>query len=200
MGYFDVTIVLLHVLESLQLQSQNHRQLLHPHPLLSFLITAAVIAFKLVITAERLCVAEASQAMRYRGVLINIDLQVEEVFIFAADRLAIEASSFAGENALEDFVHPCWLCACGTAGTDIADRHTLRSSLVPLGKNDFIDVIDEKVEELVRILLHVVIELFLLLTQSSDELLRCNRAHLLLLRRNRIKPKRNHIIDFVWMC
>lgn len=53
----------------------------------------------------------------------------------------------------------------------------------PLGQDDLVDVVDEEVEELVRVLLHIVVKLLLLLPQPRDELLRGNRAHLLLLRR-----------------
>ena len=37
MGDLDVSVVLLHVLESLQVQRQDGGQFLHPHPLMSLL-------------------------------------------------------------------------------------------------------------------------------------------------------------------
>lgn len=115
MRYFYMAIILLHVLEALQLQRKNHRQLFDSHPLLRLLVRAAVITLKFIITTEGFSVAEASQAMRNRRVLINVDLEIEEVFVFAADGLAVETSSFAGEDALEDFVHPGRLGAGGAA-------------------------------------------------------------------------------------
>lgn len=48
-------------------------------------------------------------------------------------------------------------------------------------------MIDEKVEELVGVLLNVVVELLLLFAQPGDELLGRNRADLLLLRGNAVE-------------
>lgn len=72
-------------------------------------------------------------------------------------------------------MHPGRLgAAC--ARRRLADRHAVgrdfRLPLVPFGDYDLVDVVDKEVQELVSILLHVVIKLFLLLPQSSDELLR----------------------------
>lgn len=61
---------------------------------------------------------------------------------------------------------------------------------IPFGQYDLIDVIDQKVEELVGILLHIVIELLLLLSQPGYELFGRNRAHLLLLRGNAVEQIR----------
>lgn len=109
MRHLNVPIILFHVLKSLQMQSEYHRQLFDAHSLLSLLIGAAIITFKLIITTQRFGVAEAFQAMRYRCVLINVHLQIEKVLVFAADGLAVETTRLAGEHALEDLVHPCWL-------------------------------------------------------------------------------------------
>jgi len=51
-------------------------------------------------------------------------------------------------------------------------------------------VVDQEVEELVGILLHIVVELLLLLAQPCDELLGRNGAHLLLLRGNAVEEIR----------
>lgn len=51
-------------------------------------------------------------------------------------------------------------------------------------------MIDQKVEKLMGILLHIVVELLLLLAQPRDELLRRYRADLLLLRGNAIEEVR----------
>jgi hypothetical protein len=55
-------------------------------------------------------------------------------------------------------------------------------ALISFGQNDFVYVVYEKIEELVCILLHVIIELLLFLPQPCDEFFGRNRAHLLLLR------------------
>lgn len=106
MRHLNMPIILLHILEALQVQCQYHWQLLHAHPLLGLLVAAAVVALELVVAAQRLRVAEAAQAMRDAGVLIDIHLQIEEVLILAAHRLAVQAARLAGENTLEDLVHP----------------------------------------------------------------------------------------------
>lgn len=108
MRYLDVAIVLFHVFETLQMQRQNHGQLLDAHPFLGLLVAAAVVALELVVAAQRLCVAEASQTVCDARVLVNVYLQVEKVLVFAADRFAVEATRFAGQNSLEYFVHPRW--------------------------------------------------------------------------------------------
>lgn len=66
----------------------------------------------------------------------------------------------------------------------------LLPSRIPLRQNYLVNVIDQEVQELVRVLLHVVIELLLLLSQSGYELFRGNRSHLLLLRGDVIKQIR----------
>lgn len=123
----DVAIVLFHILEALELQREDHRQLLDPHPLLSLLVRAAVITLKFIITTEGFGVAEASEAMSDRRVLINVHLEIEKVFVFAADRLAVEASRLAGEDALEDLVDPRRLAAGGAAvgRHALAHRHSI---------------------------------------------------------------------------
>lgn len=125
---FDVPIVLLHVLEAFELEGQDHRQLLHSHPLLGFLVATAIVTLKFIITAKGFGIAEASEAMSDRGVLIDVDLQVEEVFVFAAYRLAIQTSRFAREDALEYLVHPGWVrggVAVGARG-NLANRDAIR--------------------------------------------------------------------------
>lgn len=113
------------------MQSQDHGQLLNPHPLLRLLVTAAVVALELVLAAQSLCVAEAAQAVRDAGVEVHVNLQVEEVFVLAADRLAIEAARLAGEDSLEDLMDPGWLMA--TTGTAVAGtRFGLARVLIPL--------------------------------------------------------------------
>lgn len=74
MRHLDVSVVLLHVLEALEMQRQYHGQLLHSHPLLRLLVTTTIITFELVVTAKRLRVAEAPKAMRYTSVLVNVHL------------------------------------------------------------------------------------------------------------------------------
>jgi len=59
-----VPVELLHVLETLEMQGQDHGQLLHPHSLLGLLVTAAVVALELVVRAKGLRVAKAPQAVR----------------------------------------------------------------------------------------------------------------------------------------
>lgn len=188
----DVPVVLLHVLEALELQREDHRQLLHAHPLLRLLVAAAVITLKFIITTEGFRVAEAPQAVRDGRVLVHVHLQVEEVLVFAADGFAVEAARLAGQHALENLVDPRRLVA-GGAGHALAHRHAvrrdLRLALVPLREDDFVDVIDEQREEFVRVLLHVIVELLLLLPQPRDEFLRRDRSDFLLLRRNRVKPE-----------
>lgn len=88
-------IVLLHVLEPLEVQCEDHGQLLHAHPLLRLLVTTTVIALKFVLTTQCLCITEAAQTVRYARVLLHVHLQVEEVLVDAAHRLAIQTSRFA---------------------------------------------------------------------------------------------------------
>lgn len=91
-GNFDVPVVLLHVLEPFQVQGQYHGQLLNAHPFLCLLIAATVITFEFVITTQRFGVAEATQAVRYAGVLVHVHLQIEKVLVLAANRLAVQTA------------------------------------------------------------------------------------------------------------
>lgn len=88
--------------------------------LLSLLIAATVVALELIITAQRLGVAEASQTVRNRGVLVHVHLQVEEVLILAAHRLAVQATRLTGQDTLER-----------TAGHVFSRTSTFISSCVP---------------------------------------------------------------------
>lgn len=106
MRNFDVAIILFHILESLQMQRQYHWQLFDAHPLLRLLVTAAIVALELVVAAQRFGIAEAAQTVRYARILIHIHLQIEKVFIFAANRFAIQTSGFTSQNTLENLVHP----------------------------------------------------------------------------------------------
>lgn len=198
MRHLNMAIVLLHVLEALQVQRQDHGQLLHAHPLLGLLVAAAVVALELVIAAQRLRVAEAAQAVRDGRVLVHVHLQVEEVLVLAAHRLAVQAARLTREDALEYLVHERGLrLALARLYAHARERSVVvveavvgRSWLlarVPFGQNDFVNVVDQEVEELVRVLLHVVVELLLLLPQARNELLRGDRAHLLLLRRDAVE-------------
>ncbi len=68
--------VVLRVLETLQMQSENLGQLLDLHALLGFLQAAAVVAMKLVALAQHLLGGELLQARRDRRVLLEIDGQI----------------------------------------------------------------------------------------------------------------------------
>lgn len=96
MRHFNVTIVLLHIFEAFQVQRQNHWKLLDSHSFLRLLIATAIVALELVIAAQRLRIAEASQTMCDAGVLIDVHLKVEKVLVFAADRFAVQAARFTG--------------------------------------------------------------------------------------------------------
>lgn len=74
-GHLDVAVVLLHVLEPLEVQRQDERQLLDAHALLRLLVAAARVALELVVVAERLRVAEALQAVSDAGVLVHVHLE-----------------------------------------------------------------------------------------------------------------------------
>ena len=52
---------------------------------------------------------------------------------------------------------------------------------------DFVDVIDEKIEELVSVLLHVIIKIHFFFAQSSNEFFGCDGSNFFLLSGNRIK-------------
>lgn len=89
-------------------------------------------------------------------------------------------------------MHPGRLGIAGARGR-LADCHAVRRdfclSLVSFGDYDFVYVVHKKVQKLMSILLHVIIKLFLLFAQSSDELFGCYRAHLLFLCRDGIESK-----------
>jgi hypothetical protein len=96
-------------------------------------------------------------------------------------------------------MHPSGL-RCVVGGRILSNRDAirrrLRFALISLRQNDFVNVVDEKVQELVGVLLHIIIELFLLFSQSGDEFLWRYRSDPLLLRCNRIKPKSSHKLNF----
>ena len=164
------------------------------------LVGAAAVALELVVGAEGLSVAEVLEAGGDRGVLLDVDAQVEEVLLLAGDRLAVEASGLAHQDAAEDVVDPRVAVGAvpvgvvrlprlsvgdgrGRAAVGVARLLALLAALarglillgcgelkrfsdcwpihtpVDLTDDDLIDVVDEEVEELVGILLHVVVEL-----------------------------------------
>lgn len=94
--------------------------------------------------------------MRNACILIHIHLQIEKILVFAADSFAIQATSFTRQNALENFMHPCRLWRFVGCGIFLL-------TLISFGQNYFIDVIDQKVEKFVSILLYVVVKFFFLL-------------------------------------
>lgn len=98
---FNMAIVLLHVFKSLQMQSQDHGQFLHSHSLLGLLIATAIVAFELVIAAQCLRVAKTPQTVGDRRVLVHVHLQVKEVLILTAHRLAVQTSRFTGQDSLK---------------------------------------------------------------------------------------------------
>lgn len=102
----DVPVVLFHVLEAFQVQSEDHGQLLDPHPLLRLLVTAAVITLEFIITTQGLCITETPQTVGNTRVLFYVDLEVEEVLVFAADRLAVQTARLARQDTLEYLVDP----------------------------------------------------------------------------------------------
>jgi hypothetical protein len=73
---------------------------------MSFLVGGASITFEFVIIAERLRVAEVSQTPRNRRVLLNINAQVEKIFVLTRYRFAVETPCFTGENALKYISDP----------------------------------------------------------------------------------------------
>lgn len=78
------------------------------------LLCGTRVTLKLVITAQRLCVAKVSQAARDRRVLLDVDAQVEKVLVFARHRLAVQALGLARQNPLEDVADPRVLAARAT--------------------------------------------------------------------------------------
>lgn len=126
-----------------------------------------MVALELVFTTKRLCVTEAAQAVRDAGVLLDVDLQVEEVLVDAAHCLAVEAARLARQDALEDLLDPGRLLGivrrailAGAFRLDVVRGGVL---LLSFGEYDLADAVDEEIEELVSVLLHVIIELLLFL-------------------------------------
>lgn len=84
-GQLGVPVQLLHVLEPFQVQGQNHGQLLHSHPFLGLLFAAARFTIIFLFTTQCFCVAEVSQTVGNRCILLHIDRKVKKIFIFATN-------------------------------------------------------------------------------------------------------------------
>lgn len=172
MRHFNVSIILLHVLEAFKMQRQNHRQFLDTHSLLCLLVATTIVTLKLIVAAKRFRIAEASQAMCYACILVNINLQIEKMFILTANRFAVKASRLARQNSLENFMHPSWFRCCSrivasgrcwwgrstrSAATIAVSRCTCTAALLlttaassinrltAFGQNYFIYMVDKKV-------------------------------------------------------
>jgi len=68
-----------------------------------------VIAFEFVVTTQGLCIGEASEAVCDRSILIYINLQIEEILVFARNSLTVKAACFRRQYPLEYLVYPCGL-------------------------------------------------------------------------------------------
>ena len=100
---------------------------------MSFLVCGATVTLEFVVTAQRLRVAKIPQATCDRGVLLNIDAEVEKVLILAGHGFTIEAPGLTGENALKYITDPGGLFGIGSS-IGIASRRlssTLTCSFAP---------------------------------------------------------------------
>lgn len=94
MRHLDVPVVLLHILEPFQVQRKYRGQFFDSHPLLGLLVTSTVITLELIFTTQCLCITETAQAMRDARVLLDVHLQIEEMFVYTTDRLAVQTTRF----------------------------------------------------------------------------------------------------------
>lgn len=146
-----------------------------------------------VITAKGFGVAEILQTTGDGCVLLHINAQIEKILVFARHRFAIQTARFAGENALENVADPCGLFAAIGVQVGILLLLVLVvftpcvGRLIAFRDNNFVDVIDEKVQEFMGILLHVVVEIHFFFAKSGNEFLGSNRAYFLLLSCNGIE-------------
>lgn len=137
--------------------------------------------------------------MRYARILLYVHCQIEEILVDAGDCLTVETACLVGQNALEDVLHPCGLrrrrgrvyraILARFRLVDIISGDVVLSSatattvlrLLSLCEDNLADAVDEEVEKLVRVLLHVIVKVILFFAQFRDEFLRRNRADFFLL-------------------
>jgi len=144
---------------------------------LSFLVTAAVIAFEFVVTTQGLCIGEASEAVCDRSILIYVNLQIEEILVFARNSLTVKAACFRRQisrvpmwvlvvNLQHPLPHIFLQSVCSEFSplmrkittVNIVLRSSFKSNKQILTQNNFIYVIYKEVQKLMRILLHIIIK------------------------------------------
>lgn len=89
------------------MQRQHPRRPQDPQALLRLLQAAAFVAKELVVLAQRLGGGEIAQTRRQRGVLLNVEGEVEEELFAARHGFAAQAFCFVGEGSFEYIVDPC---------------------------------------------------------------------------------------------
>lgn len=184
-GQLDVLADVLLILEALEMQGENVWELLDLHSLLSLLEIAACVAEEFVPLAEHLTRAELAETRGDARVLLDIDREVEEGFVPGRDGLARQTPRFARQDALEELVdervfrnmgdrwcrsrgqgpHRCReVFAWGSVGRPIP---VLQPPSVLIHLLD--DLIEQVIEELVRVLVHGGSEELVELLQLLDE-------------------------------
>ena len=100
------TTQVLNKFETLQVQRKSIRELLDAHPPRRLRVRRTDVTVEFVLVAQRLGLGELPEARRYRGVVRDLQAQVEEVLISRCDRLAAQTPRFVHCRALEDIVDP----------------------------------------------------------------------------------------------
>mmetsp|Transcript_28856 Transcript_28856/g.73620 ORF Transcript_28856/g.73620 Transcript_28856/m.73620 type:complete len:238 (-) Transcript_28856:372-1085(-) len=142
----------LDVLEALEVQDEAGGQLLDEHALLRLLQAAAVVAEKLVVAVQRLHRAEVAQAAGEAAVLVNLQAQVHEHLLPAGHCLALQAARLIHQPPLEDVMHPGVDGLCGRG------QAACLGLILGLALQNLSGLVQQVVQELVRILVHVATE------------------------------------------
>mmetsp|Transcript_68552 Transcript_68552/g.200549 ORF Transcript_68552/g.200549 Transcript_68552/m.200549 type:complete len:438 (-) Transcript_68552:22-1335(-) len=108
----------LDVLEALEVEGQDTRELVHPQSFFCFLQAPAAVTEELIARAKQLRGLERAEAGRYGGVPLDVHREVQESLPAHRHVLAAEALHLIHKVALEDVVHPCpWLLLWLRRGT-----------------------------------------------------------------------------------
>mmetsp|Transcript_1105 Transcript_1105/g.2405 ORF Transcript_1105/g.2405 Transcript_1105/m.2405 type:complete len:213 (+) Transcript_1105:947-1585(+) len=154
----------LNVLEALKVQDEACRRLLDEHALLRLLQAAAVVAEELVILVQHLHGAEVAQAACEGAVLVDLQAKVHEHLLTVRHRLAVQAACLIDKLSLKDLMHPC-------SDGGLPWTRCATPSLLLLLLKYLTCLVQQVVEELMRILMHVAAEQFVISFQPLDKLL-----------------------------
>ena len=172
------------------MQAEDLRRLLDAQPLLRLLVGAARVAAELLVTRERLSLRKALETRGDARVGVDVDGQVQEALVATGHALAEHAARLVGEHALKELVNEGLRRGRLVGIGATAGRRRLRARRAPapaplaggllLLLEQLGEFVEQVVDELVSVLVHVPAEELVVPLEPVHELPGRNDARALL--------------------